>query len=726
MNGGAEGTDTLFNIEIVRHGGGRYLLVGDGGFADLAAATAAATQADDTILVAAPPINPVVVDLTNTDEDLDLHFPTDVPLEIETGDGNNHIATGNGNNNVLTGAGNDHVTTGSGNDEIKTGGGNDFVDAGGGNDTIIGGAGNGDDVYDGGTGTDMAVYSSATHSTTVDLNASDRSGQLANVEGSIGALLAAASLDPHTLVGYAQGVDIDTDALIRFENVVGGAGDDTITGNSLANILTGAAGNYTLNGGGGNDTLFGGDGNDLLIGGADAASIGATYMPGGAIGTNWHIVGTSEVSGDSKADYVWNNASKIAVWTIDGGVLTAAAVLNGPIGSDWTAKTTGDFNHDGLSDVLWTNKGRVAVWELDGSNIINSGLSNGQIGTNFNFGTTGDFNGDGSSDVLWVNNSGQVAEWNMKDTSVIGGGLSNGSIGTDWSVAGSGDLNGDGRADVLWTNAAGDATTWLMNGQNVQQAAISGTIGMNWRVGGISDINMDVRADIVWVNTTNNAVVIWYMNGTQVTDSTVVSSGGQIGLDWTLSGVGDVTGDQIPDIIWTRPNGQSAVWDLKALGDVMTGGAGQDVFQINATNEIFKVLTDFQAGAGGDVLDLRNLLISIGHGPTNALTDGTIRMVQNGAATEVQVDMHPGERRFATAVMLQNVSASSLVADNFLLGTSGGSSGQPGAGSSSQLAQLVQGMAGFGGGSGAAESLNSTGLGADTSQQSFLTTPQHA
>jgi hypothetical protein len=76
--------------------------------------------------------------------------------------------------------------------------------------------------------------------------------------------------------------------------------------------------------------------------------------------------------------------------------------------------------------------------------------------------------------------------------------------------------------------------------------------------------------------------------------------------------------------------------------------------------------------------------------------------------------------------MLQNVSASSLVADNFLLGTSGGSSGQPGAGSSSQLAQLVQGMAGFGGGSGAAESLNSTGLGADTSQQSFLTTPQHA
>jgi len=728
VNGGAEGTDTLFNTEIVQHSGGRYLLVGDGGFADLTAAAAVATQAGDTILVETPPTptTPVVVDLTGTDEDLDLHFSTDVPLEIETGNGNNQIVTGNGNNDVLTGTGDDHVTTGSGNDEIKTGGGNDFVDAGGGNDTIIGGAGNGDDVYDAGTGTDTAVYPSATHSITVDLNASDRSGQLANVAGTIGALLTAASLDPHTLVGYAQGVDIDTDALIGIENVVGGAGDDTITGNSLANILTGAAGNDTLYGGGGIDTLFGGDGNDLLIGGADGVSIGAAYTPAGAIGTNWHIIGTSDFSGGGNAQYVWNNEGKIAVWTISNGVLTGGALINAAIGSNWTTKATGDFNHDGLADVLWTNNGQAAVWELDGGNIINSGLSNGLIGTNFNVGTTGDFNGDGNSDVLWVNNSGQVAVWEMKDATVIGGGLSNGSIGTDWSLAGSGDFDGDGRADILWTNSAGQAATWLMNGQNVQQAAISGTIGMDWRVGGTGDVNMDGKTDVVWVNTNNNAVVVWYMNGTQVADSSVISSGGQIGLDWTLSGVSDVTGDKIDDIIWTRPNGQSVVWDLKALGDVMNGGAGRDVFQINATNEIFKVVTDFQAGAGGDVLDLHNLLISIGHGPTNALTDGTIRMVQNGAATEVQVDMRPGENRFATAVTLQNVSASSLVADNFLLDTSGGSSGQPGAGSSSQLAQLVQGMAGFGGGNGAAESLNTTGLGADTSQQSFLTTPQHA
>jgi hypothetical protein len=51
-------------------------------------------------------------------------------------------------------------------------------------------------------------------------------------------------------------------------------------------------------------------------------------------------------------------------------------------------------------------------------------------------------------------------------------------------------------------------------------------------------------------------------------------------------------------------------------------------------------------------------------------------------------------------------------------------------GSTSQLvqaiaAQLVQPMAGFGGGGGAGDGLNAVALGADTSQQPLLTTPQY-
>jgi hypothetical protein len=46
--------------------------------------------------------------------------------------------------------------------------------------------------------------------------------------------------------------------------------------------------------------------------------------------------------------------------------------------------------------------------------------------------------------------------------------------------------------------------------------------------------------------------------------------------------------------------------------------------------------------------------------------------------------------------------------------------------SDGSTSQLVQAMAGFGGDSGAAEGLNATALGAETSQQPLLTTPQHA
>jgi hypothetical protein len=44
---------------------------------------------------------------------------------------------------------------------------------------------------------------------------------------------------------------------------------------------------------------------------------------------------------------------------------------------------------------------------------------------------------------------------------------------------------------------------------------------------------------------------------------------------------------------------------------------------------------------------------------------------------------------------------------------------------SGSTSQLVQAMASFDGGSGAADGLNAAPPGAESSQQSFLTTPQH-
>ena len=54
-----------------------------------------------------------------------------------------------------------------------------------------------------------------------------------------------------------------------FENIVGGSGNDTLSGNALGNILVGNVGNDTRRGGGGRDILIGGLGLDTLNGGED-------------------------------------------------------------------------------------------------------------------------------------------------------------------------------------------------------------------------------------------------------------------------------------------------------------------------------------------------------------------------------------------------------------------------------------------------------------------------
>lgn len=52
----------------------------------------------------------------------------------------------------------------------------------------------------------------------------------------------------------------------RIENATGGAGNDTITGNKLANEILGQKGDDTVNAGSGKDTVYGGLGDDTLSG----------------------------------------------------------------------------------------------------------------------------------------------------------------------------------------------------------------------------------------------------------------------------------------------------------------------------------------------------------------------------------------------------------------------------------------------------------------------------
>ena len=124
-------------------------------------------------------------------------------------------------------------------------------------DEIFGGAGNdqiaglgGDDFLDGGSGVDTVTYAGTTHGVIVDLAA-----------------------------GTATGAEIGSDTLSAIENVIGGSGDDVITGNANGNRLEGGGGADVLDGGAGNDVLLGQAGDDLLIGGSGE---GDDVLDGGA------------------------------------------------------------------------------------------------------------------------------------------------------------------------------------------------------------------------------------------------------------------------------------------------------------------------------------------------------------------------------------------------------------------------------------------------------------
>jgi RTX calcium-binding nonapeptide repeat (4 copies) len=131
------------------------------------------------------------------------------------------------------GDGNDRLIGGAGPDLLSGGNGNDTLLGGAGNDTLVGGAGA--DVLSGGPGNDTVSY--------VD--------HIAAVT---------ATLDGHSSDGTAGEKD-QIDATV--ENLIGGGGNDVLTGNPGPNLLSGGSGNDRLDGLGGRDTLVGGAGTNL-------------------------------------------------------------------------------------------------------------------------------------------------------------------------------------------------------------------------------------------------------------------------------------------------------------------------------------------------------------------------------------------------------------------------------------------------------------------------------
>ena len=185
-------------------------------------------------------------------------------------------------------------------------------------------------IWDAG-GIDQIVYSGA-RDATIDL----RPATLAYEEGGGGRV----SFAYGVFGGYtiANGVTI--------EEAHSGAGNDTLFGNSVANLLSAGDGNDRIDGGAGNDTLIGGRGKDTLTGGAGADVFQFQTNGDSAVGLGRDVITDFQQGSD-----------KIDLSALDASRFIGTGNFSGKLGEVRYASFDGatiievDSNGDRLSDV---------------------------------------------------------------------------------------------------------------------------------------------------------------------------------------------------------------------------------------------------------------------------------------------------------------------------------------------------------------------------------------
>ena len=255
-----------------------------------------------------------------------------------SGKGGGDVISGLGGNDRLYGdAGKDTLYGGQGNDQLFGGADNDRLAGGEGNDTLHGGTGFNE--LDGGSGNDIAWFSDSTAPVRVALNGSAESFI------HIGSFIRGTIKDVENIVG-GDGNDIITgDAKANLLN--GSNGSDTLSGGAEDDRLLGAAGDDSLLGDNGNDELNGNSGNDHLDGG-----LGADIMRGGSGGDTYVV------------DYIGDAVSELAGEGIDTVLSTATYVLSANVENlTLTGHAAIDATGNDLANHL---EGNAAANVLDG------------------------------------------------------------------------------------------------------------------------------------------------------------------------------------------------------------------------------------------------------------------------------------------------------------------------------------------------------------------------
>ncbi len=382
--------------------------------------------------------------------------------------------------------------------------------------------------------------------------------------------------DSSNVVAAIQAGLIDATTTL-IENARGGAGNDRITGNQVANRLDGGAGNDTISGLAGDDSLTGGLGNDQLTGGdgSDTAVYAGAQsqfrVAFDAVTGNAVVTDTATGQTDTVSEVEFLSFGGVSLATASAAT---GAWLVGTAGNDALTGTTG---HD---------------------------LLDGGLGVDSLAGGKGD-------DVYVVDAVGEVV------TELSGGGLDEVRASVTLTLAayvenlvltGVAALNGTGNnaANRITGNSA--ANTLLGSGGNDSLIGgdgadkLNGGTGIDWLDGGNGNdtYTVDSAADQVFEST-------GAAGGTDLVNATVSFSLSAFIENLTLTGalMSDATGSELANKLTGNSaanhlNGGAGVDTLigNAGADVLEGGLGNDKLTGGADADRFVML----AGGGKDTV----------------------------------------------------------------------------------------------------------------------------
>ncbi|MCQ8129988.1 DUF4347 domain-containing protein, partial [Methylomonas rivi] len=501
------------------------------------------------------------------------------------------------------------------------------------------------------------------------------------LEGGNGYDYLGGGLGDDILVGGVAGSNNDTSG----NTLVGQGGDDTLIGGDLTNAmdyLYGGTGNDTLNalagndfleGDAGSDTLLGGDGDDTLqdSSGYFDETTDTNVLDGGNGNDQFSVYSpkstdSSVLTGGSGSDIYYLQAGNQSTITITdftpgsgGDIIDIQGLFYG--GTGYTGGNPFDPNL-GYLRLLQNGADTLLQWDSDGALSTDQDWQTVLVLQNLDLTST---------PLTSDNFNPQVPpDGNANGVTLIGDEYDNDLTGTLFDDY----LEGGDGYDVLFGGWGDDTLKGGTAGNNSDTDGnqLYGEAGNDTLIGG--DVNYAYD----------------FVNGGSGNDNLIGLAGddnlqGEAGSDTIEGGEGN---DTLSDSKWNVDGMVDTNVLRGGAGDdhfyvqsyqatdssVLTGGTGSDVYHLQPENLSIITVTDFTAGAGGDILEINSLLSNsdgYASSPFNnpfAPSLGYLRLEQSGNDTLLQWDrdgLNGTTQNWQTVLTLQNTQASDLAADNF-------------------------------------------------------------